>query len=73
MTEQEAIDVLDAFRKAFKALDRGKAVQAFNALLNNTPVMTTAFNLAGEFGSALATIATVFDRMDNKGIRFPSN
>jgi hypothetical protein len=73
MTEQEAINVLDGFRKAFRALDRTKAMRAFNALLITGKVVTTADNLAREFGSALATLRTVFDAMDNKGFRFPSN
>jgi hypothetical protein len=73
MTEQEAINVLAGFRKAFRALNPTEAVQAFNALMNTGAVVTTAFNLASDFGSALATLKSVFDRMDDKGIRFPSN
>ena len=71
MTEQEAIDVLAGFRKAFRALNSMQAVQAFNALMNSDGVVTTNFILAGDLASALATLKTVFDRMDDKGIRFP--
>jgi hypothetical protein len=73
MTEQEAINVLGGLRKAFRALDQSKAMQAFNALMNTGGVVTTAFNLGGDFSGALATLRSVFDAMDNKGIRFPSN
>lgn len=73
MTEQEAINVLDGFRKAFTALDRTKAMQAFNALMMTSKVVTSAHNLARDFGSALVTLKTVFDAMDKKGVRFPSN
>lgn len=73
MTEQEAVDILSGFRKAFRALNQMEAMQAFNTLMNTSGVVTTNFNLAGDFASALATLKTVFDKMDNKGIRFPSN
>ena len=73
MTKQEAIHVLDGFRKAFRTLDPTKAMQAFNALMNTDGVVTTNFNLAGDFSHALATLGSVFDAMDRKGIQFPSN
>ena len=70
MTEQEATEVLDEFHKAFRALNQVKAMQAYNALMNNTGVVTTAFNLGGEFSRALAALRSVFDAMEKKGIRF---
>ena len=73
MTDQEAIVVLDGFRKAFNGLDPTKTMQAVNALLNAGPVVTTGALRAREFSSALSTLRTVFDQMDRKGIRFPSN
>lgn len=73
MTKQEAINVLDGFHKAFRTLDTPKAVRAFNALMNADGIVTTAFNLGGEFSSALGTLRAVFDAMDRKGIQFPSD
>jgi len=73
MTTQEAMDTLAGFRKAFRALDPTRAMQAINALLNPGPVVTTGFMQAREFASALSTLKTAFDAMDDKGIRFPSN
>lgn len=73
MTKQEAIDVLNGFRKAFRTLDQMKAMQAFNALMNADGRVTTNFNLAGDFSHALATLKSVFDAMERKGIGFPSN
>jgi hypothetical protein len=73
MTEQEAINVLDGFRKAFRALNPIEAMGAYNALMNSGGTMTTAFNLGRDFSHALATLKSVFDTMENKGIRFPSN
>jgi hypothetical protein len=73
MTKEEATNVLGEFRKAFRALNQVQAMQAFNALMNSGSVTTTNFNLAGDFGSALATLRTVFDKMDQAGIRFPPN
>jgi hypothetical protein len=71
MTEQEAINVLSGFRKAFRALDQAKAMQAFNALMNTGGAVTSAFNLGLEFSGTLANLRNVFDAMDNEGIRFP--
>lgn len=73
MTKQEAIHVLDGFRKAFRALDQVKAMQAFNTLMNADGIVTTNFNVAGDFSHALATLRSVFDAMERKGIGFPSN
>jgi hypothetical protein len=73
MTKQEAINVLDGFRKASRTLDPTKAMQAFNALMNADGAVTTSFNLAGDFSHALATLRSVFDAMERKGIQFPSN
>ena len=73
ITEQEAIDVLHGFRKAFKALDQTKTMQAVNALLNPGSVMTTGALRAKEFASALAALRATFDEIDRKGIRFPSS
>jgi hypothetical protein len=72
MTQQEAINVLDEFRKAFGALDRTRAMQAFNTLMTGK-AMTNADNLAWQFQSALNVLKTIFDSMDNKGIPFPLN
>jgi hypothetical protein len=68
MTQQEAINVLDGFRKAFRTLDAMKAQQAVNTLLNPGPVVTTGFIRAGEFSSALNTLRTIFGEMDRKGV-----
>jgi len=73
MTEQEAINALDGLQKAFRMLDQTKAMQAFNVLMNSDRVVTTAFNLGIEFGSALTTLKRVFDAIENKGIYFPQN
>jgi hypothetical protein len=73
MTKQEAINALDGFQKSFRALDRTKASQAFNVLMDSGGVVTTAFNLGIEFGSALTTLKTVFDAIENRGVHFPSN
>lgn len=73
MTEQEAIDALDGLRKAFRMLDQTKAMQAFNVLMNSDRVVTTAFNLGIEFGSALTSLKRVFEAIENKGIYFPQN
>jgi len=73
MTKEAAINVLDELQKASRALDPNKARQAFDALMLDTHVVTTAFNLAAEFVQALGTLRRVFAAMDNKGIRFPSN
>jgi hypothetical protein len=73
MTDEEAINALDGFRKAFKTLGPTRAIQAYNTLMTNTRAMTTAFNLGSEFSRALTVIRSVFDAMENKGIRFPSN
>jgi hypothetical protein len=69
MTTQEAIDTLAGFRKAFRALDPTKAMQAINALLNSGPVATAAGSMhARDFASVLSTLKAAFDAMDNKGI-----
>jgi hypothetical protein len=73
MTKQEAINALDGFQKAFRALNQTKARQAFNVLMDSGGVVTTAFNLGMEFGSALTTLKTVFDAIENRGIHFPPN
>jgi hypothetical protein len=73
MTKEEAINVLDGLQRAFKALDRAKAVQAFNTLVNTSGVVTTDFQLAGDFGGALNVLGRVFDAIDRKGIDFSSN
>jgi hypothetical protein len=73
MTEQEATAVLNGLRKASRALNPTKAIQAFNALMNTSGTVTTAFNLGVEFSGALATLRSVFDAMAKKGIEFPSN
>jgi hypothetical protein len=73
MTTQEAVNVLDEFRKEFRALGQTQAMQAFNALMITGGVVTTAHNLARDFSSALATLKSVFDAMEQKGIQFPSN
>jgi hypothetical protein len=73
MTKQEAINVLDGFRKASRTLDPTKAMQAFNALMNTDGAVTTSFNLAGDFSHALVTLRSVFNAMERKGIQFPSN
>jgi hypothetical protein len=73
MTKQEARNILDGLQKAFRALDRTKAQQAFNALMDSGGVVTTAFNLAVEFGAALETLKRVFDAIEKNGVRFPSN
>jgi len=73
VTEQEAVETLAGLRKAFKALNTTKAVQAFNALLNNTGKVTSNFQLAGDFSGSLGTLRRVFDEMDSKRIQFPSN
>jgi hypothetical protein len=72
MTKQEAVNVLDGFRKASRTLDPTKAMQAFNALMNSDAVLTTSFKLAGDFSHALATLRSVFDAMERKGVQFPS-
>lgn len=72
MTKQEAMNTLAGFQKAFRALDRAKAVPAVNALVNTSGVMTTDSLLAGEFSSALNILATVFDAIDRKDIQFPN-
>jgi hypothetical protein len=72
MTQEEAIEVLDGFHKAFRALDPMKALHATNALLNPGPVMTTGALRAREFMSALNALRAAFDEMERKGIRFPS-
>jgi hypothetical protein len=73
MTKPEAINVLDEFHKAFRNLDTPKAMQAFNALMNADGIVTTNFALAGQFSSAMGILRAVFDAMDRKGIRFPSD
>jgi hypothetical protein len=72
MTKEEAINTLDGLQKAVRALDANKAREAFNALLNTSGVVTTAFNLGIEFGSALGTVRRVFDAIEEKGFRFPN-
>lgn len=67
MTQQEAINILEGFRKAFRTLDAVKAQQAVNALLNPGPVVTTGMILARDFSTALNTLRTVFDEIDRKG------
>jgi hypothetical protein len=73
MTKQEAVNVLDGFQKAFRTLGPMEAMQAFNALMNSDRVATSAFGLGLDFSHALATLRTVFDAIEKKGIRFPSN
>ena len=66
MTKQEAINVLDEFRKALMALDPTKGRQAFDALMNDTRVMTTAMQRAAEAGNALQTLRRAFEEIDHK-------
>jgi hypothetical protein len=73
MTEQEAIDVLDGFHKAFRALNRMKAQQAVNTLLITRPSVSSGSSRAFEFSLAIAKIRSAFDELESKGIKFPSN
>ena len=68
MTKEEAITILDGFRKALVALDPIKGRQAFNMLMNNTPVIGTAMGRAAEAGNALQTLRRAFEEIDRKGI-----
>jgi hypothetical protein len=70
MTKEEAIEVLDDFHKAFRALNPMTAQQAVNALLNSGPVMGSGFRIAGEFASGFSALRSAFDEMERKGIRF---
>ena len=67
----EAINVLAEFRKALMALDPTRGRQAFNALINDALVMTTAMQRAADAGAALQTLRRAFEEIDGKGIRFP--
>jgi hypothetical protein len=73
ITKQEAINVVDEFRKALMALDSTTGTQAFDALINDTRVMTTAAQRAADAGNALQTLGRAFQEIDGKCIRFPSN
>jgi hypothetical protein len=66
MTEEEATSILEGLRKAVKALDQTKAVQAFNASLNSDGIVTTNFNRGIDFGGALNTLERVRDEIDRK-------
>ena len=72
MTTEEAVNTLGGLQAAVTALDPNKAREAFNALMITSGVVTTAFNLAVEFGSALGTLRRVFDAIEDKGFRFPN-
>jgi len=73
MTKEEAINVLDGFRKALMALDPMKGRQAFDALINDTRAFSTATQRAADAGNALQTLRRAFEEIDRKGIGFPSN
>jgi hypothetical protein len=73
MTRQEAINILDGFRRAFRELDRVKAFSAVNALVNTGTVVTRDSLLASKFSSALSDLARTFDAMDKRGVIFPSS
>jgi hypothetical protein len=73
MKKQDATMILAEFRDAVRAIEPMKAMQAFNELMNSDGVVTTNFNLAGDFSHALTTLRNVLDAMDRKGIRFPPN
>jgi len=73
MTKQEAINILHEFRKALMALDPIKGRQAFDALINDTHVVSTAMRRVAEAGDALQTLKRAFGEIDGKGIRFPSD
>ena len=73
MTKEEAIIVLDRFRKELMALDPIKGRQAFDALINDTSVVGTAMQRAAEAGNALQTLRRAFEEIDRKVFGFPSN
>jgi hypothetical protein len=73
MTREEAIEILDEFRKALMALDPIEGRQAFDGLINGPRVMTTAMRRAADAGDALQTLRRAFEEIDRKGIRFFSN
>jgi glycerol-3-phosphate dehydrogenase len=73
VTKVDAIHVLEEFRKALMALDPLKGRQAFDALINDARVVTTAMRRAAEAGAALQTLRRAFEEIDGKGIRFPSD
>jgi hypothetical protein len=73
MTTQEAIGVLDEFRRALMTLDPTKGRQAFDALINDTAVMTTAMHRAAEAGHALLTLRRAFQETEDKGVQFAMN
>ena len=71
MTKEEAINTLDAVQKAVRALNPNQAREAFNALINDTRIATTAMQRVVEAGQALQTLRRTFDEIDGKGIQFP--
>jgi phage terminase large subunit-like protein len=73
VTEPEATKVLDGLRQAVRTLNPMAARQAFNALMNNPRVVTTAMRRAAEAGDAVQTLIRAFDEIEGNGIRFPSN
>jgi hypothetical protein len=73
MTKEEAINVLDGFRKALMALDPTMGRQAFSALIDDTGIVSTAMQRAAEAGNALQTLRRAFQEIEGKGIRFSSN
>jgi hypothetical protein len=73
MTKEEAINTLDRLQKAILVLDANKAREAFNALINDTRVVTTAMQRVFEAVNAVQTLRRAFEEIDGKGIQFPSN
>jgi hypothetical protein len=73
MTKEEAINTLERLQKAVLVLDANKARQAFDTLINDTRIMTTAMQRVVEAGNAVQTLRRAFQEIDGKGIQFPSN
>jgi hypothetical protein len=73
MTKQEAVNVLDQFRKAFMTLGTIEGRNAFRVLIDDSVGATMAGERAAEAGRALDTLQRAFAEIDRKGIRFPSN
>jgi hypothetical protein len=73
LTKEEAINVLDGFRKALMALDPTRGRQAFNVLIDDTGIVSTAMQRAADAGNALQTLKRAFQEIDGKGTQFPSN
>jgi len=73
MIEKEAIKVFDGLRKAYRSLNPAEVVEAQNILANAHIVQSALIWDQGGLPSALSTLGSVFDAIDDWEARHPTS